>query len=471
MRIQLSGFHRTLLTRLAVLALLGSLWSVSSKGYAMSSYLSLCTAKFHERPALPPDSKSSEYVSIPDRQSLWLSITAREPGTQTPCRAIRLPVDSSGIAWARLLSDQQAATLNEGIILSSPNAQAPEPGSEIMPLIEPAAKSVGSNLTTGQKTPASPEIIQRKTLSTWLWQPQIWVEAAQNGLWAQLQDANIHQVFITIPLDKTTGLPREVEPLKAFIRKATEQGIAVWAVEGDPWFILSEERENALWRARAFNAYNQQASGSEKLAGVQYDIEPYLIPGFSLNSSQGYQAYLETVQVLKQAQQMPMDLVVPFWLTDAESGTVLEKLAPWADRVTVMDYRTNPTQIQAFAEPWLAWGERYGRKVQIALEAGPLPDETRFVYRPAPMGELWHILIGKQHALVLLNTPAKNPFGDSFAFSHKSPAPSAALTFDGHLRTLIDLIPDLQTNFARWPSYQGLALHQYLEISRTPPGH
>lgn len=453
---------------LGVLACILSLYPLES--YAMPAYLSICTGSLHERPIPALTGMDIEYVSISSRQSHWLQLSPKKPPANPACQPLELPLDTRAIQWIRLISERQYKTLQDGMMFSSPNPQYPDVQAELMPLTEPPPSQANKPDGDAQsKPPASPEAIQHKTLSTWLWQPQLWQQANRNGLWSQLQDANLHQVFITIPLEKAAGLPKDVEALKAFIRQATAKHIAVWAVEGDPWFILPDERENALWRARALSAYNRQAHPDEQLAGVQYDIEPYLIPGFDLETGQGYQAYLETIRALKHAQEMPLDLVVPFWLSEAENGSVMEQLAPWTDRVTVMDYRTDPAQIQAFASPWLTWGERHARRVQIALEAGHLPDETRFIYRPAAAGELWHIPWANQHVLVLLNAPASNPFSSSFAFSHKKLAPSSALTFAGQLSTLIGLIPDLQARFARWPSYKGLALHQYLEISKTSP--
>lgn len=449
-----SHFHRY------SIILLLALMTCPMQAHAMSVYLSLCSGQ-------QTDPSKLEYLHLPDQDKLWLNIASTKPIAKPTCHFLKLPVAENQIQWARLISDQQATDLQNGIMLSGPNPDLPNNRAELIPLLE-TAKAHPLRIT-GEHPPANPAVIQQKTLSTWLWRPEIWLHSEFNGLWSQLKDASIRQVFITIPLNSTGQFPAEPEALKAFIRRADKEHVKVWAVEGDPEFILGQGRAQVIQRAKAFWAYNQTVADPEKLAGVQYDIEPYLIPGFDLNPAEGYQAYLDTIQALKKAQQMPLDLVIPFWLADAEEGTVLNRLTPWVDRVTVMDYRTDPAQIEKLAEPILNWGEQTGKSIQIALEAGELPDETRFAYRPAKTGELWHVQINHQHVLILLDTPATNPHGQSFAFTHKMPAPSNTITFAGNRRALINILPELQTYFARWPSYEGLALHQYLEISKTAP--
>jgi hypothetical protein len=145
----------------------------------------------------------------------------------------------------------------------------------------------------------------------------------------------------------------------------------------------------------------------------------------------------------------------------------LDKLSG-IDELTVMDYRTDPDQIQQFAEPFLDWGNQHGKSVFIALEAGDLPEQTQAVYHPASPGDLWHVTVTGQHVLLLLKEPAVNPAGDSFLFAYQTNLNHNRLTFHDHIRALIELIPDLQKRLGVWNSYQGLSLHQYLEISRQP---
>jgi hypothetical protein len=154
---------------------------------------------------------------------------------------------------------------------------------------------------------------------------------------------------------------------------------------------------------------------------------------------------------------------VPFWWSGQpyRGGSLLDALAPHVDAVAVMNYRTDPARIRESAEPFLAWGARHRRSVRIALEAGPIDDEVVRHYRPAKSGELWLIELGGQPVLALLDKPAAVSTGRAFAFSHQTGAPGGAVTFRGKTRELVALTAQLEAEWAAWPGFAGVALHEF----------
>ena len=130
-----------------------------------------------------------------------------------------------------------------------------------------------------------------------------------------------------------------------------------------------------------------------------------------------------------------------------------------------MNYRTDPTPLQQFAEPFLTWGVAHDVAVRIALEAGPIQDETRWHYRPSSEATmestLWHLSLGDDHLLVLFSEPASVPDGTGYQFVRKSAYSGSRLTFKGDLSRMDQTMAELERLWSGWPSFAGLALHEY----------
>lgn len=401
-----------------------------------------------------------EYSSFSDTRGRVLIVTGKPDTLADQCKKLILPIPIKEVLSARLVSNITWNKLQAGITLTTDRDKNFDLNtSELEPLID--TESPKSKPFSPQESHSNQQM-----LATWLWEPEIW-QNPPPGLWDQLEDAAIQRIYVSIPIDPDLNLPVNMNTLKAFISNAHANGIQVWAVEGDPHAILASERSKYVRRAKAYSAYNRLASPQEKLAGVQYDIEPYLLPGFELEPDSGYRAYIDTITQIKSHLEIPINIVLPFWITEVkiEEQFLLERLTI-TDELTVMDYRTNPDLIEKLAEPFLEWGNRHGKPIHVALEAGPLPHQAQAVYHPAKRGELWHVNLDGQHLLLLLKHPKVNPIGESFLLSHKKKLDSNRLTFDKDIRKLISLIPSLHQRLGKWASYQGLSLHQYLEISR-----
>lgn len=313
---------------------------------------------------------------------------------------------------------------------------------------------------TSLRLMASPRA-PKSALAGWAWQPERW-QYHSAALLSEATRFGFKQLYVTVPI--AHGKVAAPGSLASFIAEAARRGIAIWAVEGDPRAVLPIERMKFVARAAAFARYNASAMPAERLAGVQYDVEPYLEPGYALDPASWQRAYVATITALGAAAGMPVEAVLPFWI--ALDGAARERLLnPLAGRVAsivVMAYRTDPLAIQQFAEPFLAWGSGTGTKVRVALESGFIADEIIFHYRPAPQGALWLVPIAGKTALLLLRSPAANPVGPAFAHQHDTTAPGSRVSFLGDRTRLFSLVPKLEEAFRAWSSFNGLALHGVL---------
>ncbi|OWW20999.1 hypothetical protein [Noviherbaspirillum denitrificans] len=292
--------------------------------------------------------------------------------------------------------------------------------------------------------------------SMWVWDAREWMERPQAVL-ARAQERNVKTLFVSVPVsgEKVT----EPHRLAAFIRSARTVGIAVWSVDGDPRMVLPAEHAKTVARALAYAAYTDGAEPDARLAGMQFDIEHYLLPGYAPSAAALDKHYLSLARALKRAAAgMPLEFVVPFWW--AEKAELLKGLAASASGLNVMDYRTDPAQIRRFAAPFLDWGTVHRKSVRIALEAGPVEPELQRRYVRAAEGELWLVSVGQTPVLVLLKEAARNSHGPAFRMESASVFDGSATSFHRDPGRLLELLPSLEADFAAWPSFGGVSLHE-----------
>jgi hypothetical protein len=321
-----------------------------------------------------------------------------------------------------------------------------------------ACPSAGGSLALDSLS-LEPEAATPAPRSTWIWDRSAWRERADELLdWATRE--RIGELFIVVPLEE--GRVRGPQALESFVRRAGGHGVKVSAVEGDPHMVLPAQRAATAARARAYAAYNAAVEPAARLTAIQFDIEPYLLPEHVLPAARLDGEYLATVAALRAAaENMPLEFVVPFWWGDRR--VLLDGLARHADALSVMDYRTDPGQIYRFAVPFLDWAAANGKRVRIALEAGPLPPETQRRYQRTPGGSAGDMLlftVGDQQVAVLLRQPLAHPRAVPYRLAGTRRIDGSATTFHADKGALRALLPRLEADFGAWPGFAGIALHE-----------
>jgi hypothetical protein len=202
---------------------------------------------------------------------------------------------------------------------------------------------------------------------------------------------------------------------------------------------------------------------NSRLAGIQYDIEAYLVPGYNQAPAAWNRRYLELLQALRSnGGGLALDVVVPWWFGQGGDSPpeLLEALGPLADRLTVMDYRTDGAQIVQSALPFMEWAQRWQRDVRIAVESGPLPDQEWRRYARAGRGELWLFSLDRQDLYALFDTPAE---GDAsaqvFAARGGHLVKAGQTTFFERPEALWRTVAQLEDVFGATRSFAGVAIH------------
>jgi hypothetical protein len=302
--------------------------------------------------------------------------------------------------------------------------------------------------------------------SFWVWQAQEWIQSP-DSLLNKLNKNNIATLFLNVPIDLKQKTVLHKKELQVFINAATRQKIKIFAVVGDPGAVLENQRNVYTRYPEAYLKYNKSVSRSSRLAGIQFDIEPYLNAGYALDPQTWYAAYLDTLWQLKQKSLLPIDVAVPYWWADEQifGVSLMDQLADKVDSVTVMNYRTRLDQIKTNAQPFLEWGMRNHHTVKIALESGPISDEIMQQYLPDAKGELALIKIHSHRVLLkfdqVLSFPEPITHVQYFHYSGESTVGGNATTFSGQRDVLLEILPELETLWENWTSFSGIALHEF----------
>lgn len=227
------------------------------------------------------------------------------------------------------------------------------------------------------------------------------------------------------------ALPREMPPPSQEAWKQIQQaGLQIIAVEGDPHMVLPEAREAVLNRHRQLGS---RTGGM--LSAVQYDVEPYLLPGFRLQPRRWYAQWGGLFEAIHQTATVPAEAVVPFWLIQQPEGPrLLEKLKKTTSRIVVMNYRSATFEAVSWGAAWLEWSALHQHPVALAVECGPVADVPVTTFRQAREGPLW-VAPWKGHGTlaVLFDNPIQDPSqtGQVYALTAQSVVPGARTTLQG----------------------------------------
>jgi hypothetical protein len=246
----------------------------------------------------------------------------------------------------------------------------------------------------------------------------------------------------------------------ALLVKMQEDGIEALALDGYPEAI-QEPHKLADKIQRLLGLVEPGA-----LFGVQFDIEPYLVPGFLEDEAQ-LRRYIEAIERLKDAiaGRSRLSMVIPFWLSTPTIGgrPLAYAVMDRADEVAVMSYRTDLDEVQDIAEDILRYGDVIGTPVWLAVETTALPVEQHVVLRremdPArAVALLDHDRGLLQWAPVPL-MGASPSLREWFRIHHRFTVRPERLTFAGRSRAEVSMFVKQMLGTASHPSFAGVIVH------------
>jgi hypothetical protein len=270
----------------------------------------------------------------------------------------------------------------------------PQPG---IPLSPPAAPPPGA---------------PRGERALWIWNTadMIGSPTEQRALADFAQRGRVTQLFLQLPDTSTQRRPSgeivlDATRWKSFIARLSSSGLSAHALLGSPIDALPAQHARVLATVRNVVAYNAAAAPDERFAGIHYDIEPYLLPGFRGARRQqiltGYLDLVADTAARVRSAGIAFGVDIPFWydVPDDLTGELTlveyrgarkfasEHVLDLVDSVAVMTYRTSPygaDSIVVLADGELRYAAAKGKRVFIGLETTELPDEDLIEFDGEP---------------------------------------------------------------------------------------
>ncbi|MBD2862350.1 hypothetical protein [Paenibacillus oceani] len=219
-----------------------------------------------------------------------------------------------------------------------------------------------------------------KPKATWLWDTSLINTATgRNQIIKFAKNQQISRIYLQVNPDVTKNAYRYM------IKTAAGNGIEVYALDGAPNWALPENRGQITSLIGWVKTYNATVTMNERFAGIQLDIEPYLLPEWSTDQTGVAQKWLDALRYFhdetKKAPALSTSAALPFWLDSVSlsSGVILgEALIAKLDEVALMSYRNQGDAVVNLVTEELAWGDKYGKKVWLSLETNAIP-ETPYI--------------------------------------------------------------------------------------------
>lgn len=283
---------------------------------------------------------------------------------------------------------------------------------------------------------APPSHAEQASRAMWVWEKesyQLVRDAAYRGSAIRmLHRAGVDRIYLYADAYAGENLIQD-EPAvyRQAIRELTSQGIAVEALLGS-WhlnthaYAFPRNHGRALEMFERVFRFNAEAALDERFVGINFDIEPHLLPQWKTERDSLLRRYLDLCRKIQLAAEAagfdrPIGPAIPFWWDGIEISwrgvrrPASEFIIDMFDYVALMSYRN-------FAE---------GRDGMIAHSRHELDYASR---------------TGKRVRL-----------GADIA-----PSEIAKITFDGHDRVRLEsVLSSVEREFAEQSSFDGFAIHHF----------
>jgi hypothetical protein len=222
-----------------------------------------------------------------------------------------------------------------------------------------------------------------KPKATWLWNTSlIGTSAVRNDILQFAKNQQIGCIFLQVNPEVAQGTYR------SFIKAAADYGIQVHALDGAPKWALPENRQKITDLVNWVKSYNASVLDNERFAGIQVDIEPYLLPEWTFNQKAVALNWQQSLsyfhELVKKDSTLTTAAAVPFWLDNIQlpdgSGSLSEAIMAELDETALMTYRDQALDVVTLAASEIATGNRLGKKVWVSVETKPAPDTPHITF-------------------------------------------------------------------------------------------
>lgn len=181
---------------------------------------------------------------------------------------------------------------------------------------------------------------------------------------------------------QSSHLVRECpESLGDFIGLARREGISVTLLAGRAAWATEPGHGEALRVAREARAFADGLGRQGRAApeAIQFDVEPYLLPGWQTDTQALSNQYLDLFEKLREALggRLRLQACIPFWFDRVKvrrrgrTRPLSEWILDAADGAVVMDYRDSAHRLVSGVQEELDYASRKGQAITLAINLSP----------------------------------------------------------------------------------------------------
>lgn len=293
------------------------------------------------------------------------------------------------------------------------------------------------------------------SLATWIWHKQDWL-ISPNKLLDWAEHYGMKKLYIQVEI-KNNHIVDE-EQLVHLITKARKRKIDIYAAEGDAQMIRGKGQDFAFQRSQCLAAFQKRLPAQSKLAGIQYDIEPYADEKFANDPAQMWRDWAATLIKMHDIWGGPIDIVIPYWMQNSPDGKDALFSVKQLGSFTVMAYRTRETELYDISTQWLVWGEKSNTKVSLAFENGPVNGATKMFFKPASRLSIHNF----SRPYVMLVTNTENQIKKTiYELVYIDQPNSNNISFLSRTDNLKSIIVKLEPYLSAFSSFNGVIIHWF----------
>jgi hypothetical protein len=238
----------------------------------------------------------------------------------------------------------------------------------------------------------SNSIYNEKSYGTWMWNTQKIVESPDTII-KLLKDNKFTEVYLQI------DQKLDAKYYSHFIKNANNNGIKVYALDGDPnWTLKNNRRELENFLNWVVN-YNSSKVQDERFVGIHLDVEPYLLSLWKNNKIKVITDYMEYITYLKAfgaKNGLEVAVDIPFWFDEISIPKQKVNLAEYVisrvDSVNIMAYRDRAQSIIDIVKNEMNYAKKYNKKVVISVETGNTSEGENITFYQEGLSFMWNEL-------------------------------------------------------------------------------
>lgn len=291
------------------------------------------------------------------------------------------------------------------------------------------------------------QIFNKKEFGIWVWDSPAKMTSTQAGKVIEISKQNgFNVIYVSIDdylrileirnaTERANRTAVYKQQLSAFITAAQKVGLEVDVVGGDKDWAAAENRWKGYALISFVKEYNVSHPGA-KIRGLQYDVEPYLLPTYEIDKRKELKAFLEFIdESATRMQDVPaqFSVVIPHFYDDVQN---------WTPTITL-----NGQDAHTFSH------------LLKILEKKPNSTIIIMSYR-----NFFENNNGsKQISEVEINEATKGKYKTKIIIAQETGnvSPGYVTFYDYPKVSLFDALDEISTYFSRYPNFGGVAVHYF----------